>query len=872
MVQGDSLAVLSLTEQASRPSASEKHGWTLVQKRKEKHKAFKHRRNVHVTQTEYKQKCNTTSTHQGTSNRPQITFPASSPRSRALSLSDTANSTPTMFVDGNEDSTPNGLKPLDPPARMVLPHCEDKTQRDMMVPSKDQQLNHPSDSEVPSALNVMTAISQAPLIKSSSLSDMEDMEKILEDYYNMISDLTLSKDDRHRINSMITRLLHAGQVAILSRYDEKNPPLAPFAPSPPPLVTTDKKLTTLNARNGACPRQPPPPQPPQPPIQRIASNHCPLLLTLATNTKIKISFKFIGAWTMQEDFLNLVSKHLAGDIQKDPLYNFGMKLKSMRSALTKWNWDTFEDVNKMVKEKQSLVDTLELQLQGGWTNDIHLAVVLAKKDLATFLRYQYIMLEDKARVNWICEGDRDTSLLHASIKARHIHNNIRLLQEDGSCTDDVDTIGQAAATYFKSFFGSFPEHADIVVDDLIHMTISDSQNVALCCLPDEEEIHSVIQNMNPNSSPSPDGFTGKFYNVCWIIIKDYLIRAVHGFFEGLHLPKIILATDIILLPQVKQASTLQQIRPISLCNFCHKVISNILNSRLKKVLSGIISKEQSGFLEGRNIHETIGVAHDLVRDINHKVFGGNIMLKLDMSKAYDRLSWRFLLHIMRAFGFSHQWCDLIFQNISNCWYSISWGGKRFEFFKSNRGVCQGDPISSSLFIHAMDYFSRLYNSTVQNNTIKSYIVASGVPPIHHLLYADDLLIFSSRRKDSVRKALFLIDKFCGLSRQMINPDKSKHLEDNIRSKVEGWTKRFLSISGRATLINAVLGSISMHTISILPVPKGCINRLESLMSNFLWDTKRHWVSWATIFTPKCEGGLGIRNMPNLKQALLGKLA
>ncbi|CAM8911543.1 unnamed protein product [Rhodiola kirilowii] len=294
------------------------------------------------------------------------------------------------------------------------------------------------------------------------------------------------------------------------------------------------------------------------------------------------------------------------------------------------------------------------------------------------------------------------------------------------------------------------------------------------------------------------------------------------------------------------------------------------------------------------------------------------MIKLDMSKAYDRLSWRFLLQVMRAFGFSHQWCDLIYRNISNCWYFIIWGGTSFDCFKSSRGVHQGDPLSPSLFILAMEYFSRLYNTSVQNSTIKSYIVASIIPPMHHLLYADDLLLFSSGRKDSVRKLLDIIKYFCAMSGQMLNPDKSvpffaksisdcrrkdllkltsfkngtfqtnylgaplfpgrpkiiffKHLEDNIRNKIEGWTKQFLSISGRATLISSVLGSLSVHTLSILPVPKGCIKKMESLMSNFLWDSKRHWIKWSAVCTPKMEGGLGIRNLSGVKNAVLAKLA
>ncbi|KAL9679446.1 hypothetical protein QQ045_017308 [Rhodiola kirilowii] len=133
----------------------------------------------------------------------------------------------------------------------------------------------------------------------------------------------------------------------------------------------------------------------------------------------------------------------------------------------------------------------------------------------------------------------------------------------------------------------------------------------------------------------------------------------------------------------------------------------------------------------------------------------------------------------------------------------------------------------------MDYFSRLYNSSLMNNKIKTYIVPSGIPPVHHLLYADDLLLFTSGRKDSVRKLIEIINHFCGVSGQMLNPDKSKnkslrisvksegakisyftHLEDATKGKIEGWTKKFLSISGRATLVSSVLAP-SVFTLSPL---------------------------------------------------------
>ncbi|KAL9682314.1 hypothetical protein QQ045_014110 [Rhodiola kirilowii] len=101
-----------------------------------------------------------------------------------------------------------------------------------------------------------------------------------------------------------------------------------------------------------------------------------------------------------------------------------------------------------------------------------------------------------------------------------------------------------------------------------------------------------------------------------------------------------------------------------------------------------------------------------------------------------------------------------------------------------------------------------------------------------------------------------------------------YLVDNISSKMVGWTKRFLSISGWATLISSVLGSLSIHTLSIIPVPKGCIRRMESLMANFLCDSgsvsKRHWIKLSSICNPKDEGGLGRKKLSNVNTSVLAK--
>ncbi|KAL9666983.1 hypothetical protein QQ045_001327 [Rhodiola kirilowii] len=308
----------------------------------------------------------------------------------------------------------------------------------------------------------------------------------------------------------------------------------------------------------------------------------------------------------------------------------------------------------------------------------------------------------------------------------------------------------------------------------------------------------------------------------------------------------------------------------------------------------------------------------MVRDINVKTFGGNIMLKIDMSKAYDRISWRFIIKMISAWGFSDKWIDLVYRNIANCWYSVPWNASSYGFFKSNRGVRQGDPLSPTLFILAMEFLSRLINTSIQKSEINPYKVEGCKAHIHHLMYADDLLIFSNGHNKSVEKLMKIINNFCDLSGEKLNPAKckiffSKHigldrrkqmlmetkfhegtfptnylgaplfpgraridyfkkLEHNIRGRIMGWTKSFLNISGRATLINSILSSLSIYTMSIIPVPITCIKIMERLFANFLWDGKHHWVSWDTICLPKQEGGLGLKNMKGVKEAFLAKVA
>ena len=91
----------------------------------------------------------------------------------------------------------------------------------------------------------------------------------------------------------------------------------------------------------------------------------------------------------------------------------------------------------------------------------------------------------------------------------------------------------------------------------------------------------------------------------------------------------------------------------------NKIISKLLAKRLAKVLPLLISDNQSSFVQGRQISDNFLLAQKLVSGVRRVNRAGNVVLKLDMAKAYDRVFWNFLTQVMRKFGFGERWIDMI---------------------------------------------------------------------------------------------------------------------------------------------------------------------------------------------------------------------
>lgn len=342
-------------------------------------------------------------------------------------------------------------------------------------------------------------------------------------------------------------------------------------------------------------------------------------------------------------------------------------------------------------------------------------------------------------------------------------------------------------------------------------------------------------------------------------------------------------TSICLIPKKLKAVRLQEFRPISLCNVVYKIIGKLLAKRLKKILPGIISETQAAFVEGRLISDNILVAHELLHALssNNKCSEEFIAIKTDISKAYDRVEWPFLEEAMKVLGFSEQWIKLIMECVRSVQYQVLINGNPYGEIIPTRGLRQGDPLSPYLFVICTEMLIKMLQDAEGKKQITGLQVARGAPPISHLLFADDSMLYCQEKDAELNQIVRIIKEYSLASGQRVNYQKSsiyfgKHIstirreeikqqllinqeggegtylglsesfhgskidilgnhKEKMRQRVSGWQSKFLSPGGKEVLLKAVAMALPTYTMACFKLPVTLCKQIASVMAEFWWQ-------------------------------------
>nr|XP_016481434.1 PREDICTED: uncharacterized protein LOC107802438 [Nicotiana tabacum] len=336
------------------------------------------------------------------------------------------------------------------------------------------------------------------------------------------------------------------------------------------------------------------------------------------------------------------------------------KLKKVKTDLPIWSKLTYGDIFKQLDLRENVVRVKEMLFEDNPTVENRIELQQAQAELKRYPSIEEQFLKQKAGMTWFVEDDRNTRFFHNHINGKRqkfqlkgIHNNA------GARTDTQTTMADTAAEFFQKQFTQQDEPTNFDLLDNIPSMVSTEKNLELCRIPTKEEVKAIIFELSGESASGPVGFTGIFFQVCWDIVAEDIHNMIKLFYGGRSLPKSITHTNLVLLPKNTNVQTFSDLRPISLSNFINKVISKVIHDRLEKILPFLISSNQSDFVNGRSIFENILLTQEIINNIRLRGKPANVVIKPDMAKAYDRVSWKYLMHVLRKMKFAECFINMV---------------------------------------------------------------------------------------------------------------------------------------------------------------------------------------------------------------------
>jgi hypothetical protein len=366
------------------------------------------------------------------------------------------------------------------------------------------------------------------------------------------------------------------------------------------------------------------------------------------------------------------------------------------------------------------------------------------------------------------------NFFHRKAQWRAKKNRVKKLKtENGEWEENEENMRQIAADYFQSLYTKDPGVNPQEVLELVEARVSDEVNDELCKPFTNTEIADVLFQIGPLKAPGPDGFPARFFRRNWDVIKIDVIAAVKEFFNSGSMPEGVNVTSIVLIPKGNQPECLKDFRPISLCNVIYKVVAKYLVNRLRPAPDNIISPTQSAFVPGCLITDNVLIAFECIHSLQQLKREDRhfCAYKLDLTKAYDRADWEFLKNIMLKLSFHRKWVDWVMCCVTTVRFAVNFNGVLSDPFQPMRGLRQGDPLSPYLFLFVADSLSLLLRKQELEGLITPIRVTRNAPPISHLLFADDSLLFFKANREQAIKIKEVLKVFCKCTGQLINQAK-----------------------------------------------------------------------------------------------------
>ncbi|KAL2252839.1 UNVERIFIED_CONTAM: hypothetical protein Sindi_0078600 [Sesamum indicum] len=591
------------------------------------------------------------------------------------------------------------------------------------------------------------------------------------------------------------------------------------------------------------------------------SDHSPMVLYGDRQQQYGGMFRFDNYLARSPKFIPSVQNIWQHNIIGTPMYAVTRKLKALKPIFREQRRNK-GDLSHTVQMTKGFLEAAQLLVSSSRRDELYIQLEhCCRLVLAKATKLEQIMLQQRAKIQWMKGGDQCSRVFFRKIAQRRSSRRIFQINDDqGSTHTNPEEVINEFVTYYQSLLGGDRRRTAIDIRFLrpwARHILSNEESTALLLPFTPADVKQAVFDIDEDKAPGPDRYSSGFFKAAWPIVGQEVTSAVLDFFSTGRLLKQINTTLLVLIPKV------------------HPPVTSRLAPRCA--------------------------------------------LKVDIRKAYDTVDWDFLRAVMEMFGFAITFVKWIEECVTTPSFSVGLNGKPHGFFRGARGLRQGDSLSPYLFVLVMEVLHLGFLQLIDQEEIFSYHWKCEAARIFQLGFADDVILFCRADMNSLRIFKAGLDRFAEWSGLRLNVQKShliisrsaqalreemlallgfqegalpmrylglplissrltiadcRPLLLKIDKRIAGWEGTTISYTGRVQIIKSVLIALSLYWASAFILPKKIINEIEKRLRAFLWKETTNSgyakVAWKDICRPKEEGGLGFKNISTLNRALMTK--
>ena len=618
-------------------------------------------------------------------------------------------------------------------------------------------------------------------------------------------------------------------------------------------------------------------------------------------------WKFNNSYLDEDDYINMMNDNLTGWLCDN----------SISDVRIKWEWIKYKvrdetvryarkkcrmrknNIAKLTKQLNSLEESLAKNPSQQILSDID----LVKTELEVLDAKIVDGIIVRARTRWAEKGEKSNKYFLGLEKRNGTKKQCKkLILDNNTVLINSRDILNAQMDYYKCLYeskvdSSISQNNEFLRSNSIHTLDDTDMNICEGKLL-ITECFDALSKMSKNKSPGNDGLSSEWYLLFWPKIGSFLVNVLNEGLDKGELSSSQRQSVITLIEKGgKDRCKLQNWRPISLLNVDYKIASKTLTMRVEKVIHKLINVDQSGFVKGRFIGDSVRTIQDLMDYTRYNNISG-ILLFLDFEKAFDSLEHDFILMSLKRMNFGSSFIGAVkalYSNVSSC---ILNSGLTSPYFNVNRGVRQGDPLSSYLFILAIE----LLSCSIRDNKNISGIHVNKAE-IKLVQYADDTTCVLKDEK-SASYLFNVLNNFSSVSGLKLNVSKSQALWlgskrlcrdkpinlswptnpikalgvyfsydtvqaqnmnfnpkiNEIKTLLNIWRMRNLTLAGKIILIKTFALSKFTYLASVIHIPDNIIQQIDKIIFSFLWNKGNGFVKKSSIIGDIDEGGLRMVNV------------